>query len=779
MNTLPLKLFMLGFLISTSIITSAQVGSIDQNLDRLLLSHPTSQSIDLFSGMEPDAIAHNRGLEVFEYASYLKIDAQMLNDIQHSRAARINFNLPFSEGRTLALDLVRVDLFSQGEKFIYSSGRTHSKEQVVTYWGKVRGTSSSLVSFTVAKGQAHANISFHNQNYELSQLDESEHYVLFNTSEAEQNEEFICSTDESDLKPIVMQDQSTYRSGADSSHVVEIYFEIDHELYNKFEEKTPSFVLGVISQVFLMYFIDDMDLQITEIKIWDTPDPYSGPTSYNMLEQFRTAIGANFTGHLAHLMGLTGGGGIAKLDALCTKSTAQGYSRVIPYFKKIPLYSWSVFVVTHELGHNMGSPHTHACAWNGDNTQIDDCKHVAYNSPSSDCYDQDNPILPVEGGTIMSYCHLTPLIGINFETGFGSQPGDLMRDRINNSGCVNSIQKDSLDVAIAGFKHEGPYVGVDSVSIQMELINFGQDTVESVEITLTMNDTFYSKKTYACQIPFGKYKFLTLDSIWVIGMGKHDLKAEVTKVNNANDQRSFNNTFTHEFERITGLKYELTLILDRKPEETNWIVQSIQGDTMVLGINHYGHDHYHDTMTAYFWLPEGVYYLRVFDYGDDGMCCSHGIGGYYFKRTDTDLIFKKGGEFESIDTLLFYTEIRDCDLEVNNIQSSGPNSMDSVLKCATDGDIITLDSTLTGMVIPITNTIHVDRIVAVRPEITNQWTYIAQDTSMVHQGIPAIEYTRKLELNNLRSLEKLIFHQIDDGELFMDKVRLDLGFEIK
>ena len=33
-------------------------------------------------------------------------------------------------------------------------------------------------------------------------------------------------------------------------------------------------------------------------------------------------------------------------------------------------------IVAHELGHLLGSQHTHACVWNGDGTQIDDCGNV-------------------------------------------------------------------------------------------------------------------------------------------------------------------------------------------------------------------------------------------------------------------------------------------------------------------------------------------------------------------------------------------------------------------
>ena len=96
----------------------------------------------------------------------------------------------------------------------------------------------------------------------------------------------------------------------------------------------------------------------------------------------------------------------------------------------MPVYSTDVNFVAHEIGHNLGSPHTHDCAWNSNNTPIDDC---GYNH--SNGTDGCNGPTPA-AGTIMSYCHLINGIGIDFSLGFGQQPGNLIRSRVNNANCL-------------------------------------------------------------------------------------------------------------------------------------------------------------------------------------------------------------------------------------------------------------------------------------------------------------------------------------------------------
>jgi hypothetical protein len=141
-----------------------------------------------------------------------------------------------------------------------------------------------------------------------------------------------------------------------------------------------------------------------------------------------------------------------------------------------------VMVITHEMGHLMGSNHTHACVWNGNNTAIDGCAAV-----EGDCARPGNP---PTGGTIMSYCHLQG-VGINFNKGFGPQPTAVILNKIANAGsCLDEEEIDNPPVAVCKSTYVVQLDSNGEASITFEDIDGGSfDNEEIVEMSIDI-DTF-------------------------------------------------------------------------------------------------------------------------------------------------------------------------------------------------------------------------------------------------------------------------------------------------
>ena len=228
---------------------------------------------------------------------------------------------------------------------------------------------------------------------------------------------------------------------------VDMYFELAYGMYTgqgSSIQNVMRYFTILFNCVQTLYNSENILVQIRGVKIWDVPDPEDGlGTSRDVLYAFSQRMdNEGFNGDLAHYVTFNSlGGGIAWRDELCASSdyykTAVSGS-VVSNYSAFPNYSFSVEVITHETGHNIGSPHTHSCTWPGG--AIDDCYTVEGTcSPGP---------TPTTGGTIMSYCHLSG-VGINFANGFGPLPGDLMRSRVTDATatrCLCSCSDIELDI---------------------------------------------------------------------------------------------------------------------------------------------------------------------------------------------------------------------------------------------------------------------------------------------------------------------------------------------
>lgn len=367
-----------------------------------------------------------------EKSSILTLDQPTLTKLLTEAPLTLTFSIPTTYGETFSLELVKTDILAPG----FSLGTLGQNAQDnlpyqpgIHYRGIIRGKTNSLATLSVFPDGVMAMVADDNGTFQLGRMEDgSENYVFYRTADLKAQSPAHCFSDDISLS-------TGNEPGADDRgvgcKVVQIYFECDYKLYQDKGSNTTTvtnYVTALFNQIAALYANENVGVAISQIYVWTTPDPYVSYTSTStVLNAFRTTKGTNFTGNLAHFLTTRNlGGGIAYVDVICLKQYAFGVSAITTSFQNVPTYSWTVEVVTHELGHNLGSWHTQSCNW--PNGPLDNCV-----APEGSC--APGPA-PVNGGTIMSYCHLTGY-GINLNNGFGSVPGNLIRSKVLAATCLS------------------------------------------------------------------------------------------------------------------------------------------------------------------------------------------------------------------------------------------------------------------------------------------------------------------------------------------------------
>jgi hypothetical protein len=376
---------------------------------------------------------------VVRNAEFLTLDKGLMVHIRTTQPELLRVPLQHN-GKSINLLLYRKDIFSDRYTLRTSAGDSNFKHQpMVFYRGMIEGTAGSVAAVSIVGEEVRVMYSGGEGNCRIHQVDQDQ-YVLYRDHDITYRPAYTCDVAEEHV--LTDSNPGLQQRSVQSGNCVEIYFECDYKSYQdngSSVSNTEAWVATLFNEVATLYENEEIPVFISDIMVWTSTDPYSSlPTASAMLDEFVDQIDENgYDGRLAHLLSTRGlNSGIAYINVLCSVTLPCGVSTGLSTnITEFPLYSWNVEVVTHELGHNFGSRHTHNCVWNGNSTQIDDCGSLAGDVQS--CYDSDEPILP-DDGTIMSYCHIAG-VGIDFSLGFGPQPGNLIRNRYENATCNTGI----------------------------------------------------------------------------------------------------------------------------------------------------------------------------------------------------------------------------------------------------------------------------------------------------------------------------------------------------
>jgi len=435
----------------------------------------------------------------------LQLSESNLNNIFSSRDENIEFNIPDGGPQGMVLELTKAAV--TGKDFQMkdlSTGReTKVQDEGLYYRGIIKGDNTSLATISIFHNFVMGVISNKDGNYVLGSVKDANknytsNYIFYNDKDIKNQVKFTCGDEGREdmmVKNLSANNSSNYGTPKDnvSPDTINIFYVTDNAMYIQNGSDLTmlqNFVNGFFNSVAAIYQNENIPYKISGIGYYTTEDPYANDSdSYNILLKFGDNSRDNFMGDLTQLIstGHNGRlGGIAWINVLCQPATyeqqAGGYvgrfsfANIEPTYTPYPTYSWTVTVSTHEMGHNLGSYHTHACHWvtpSGGIGPLDTCIVTQENSsqggnggcintpPAFQCYQPDNPAI---SGFVMSYCHfcVNQGGGINLANGFGrpfgtlwAQSGDTIRGRFRNSSClhrnVNSSESPTLYTLLQNF----------------------------------------------------------------------------------------------------------------------------------------------------------------------------------------------------------------------------------------------------------------------------------------------------------------------------------------
>ena len=254
-----------------------------------------------------------------------------------------------------------------------------------------------------------------------------------------------------------------------------VAFDTDTEFLGLFGGDVDNATSYISTLCAAMSFIYTRDVKIVIvphwIRLWLGSDPWEAGNTSNQLTEFRNYWQANEAAvprDLAHFLSGRGlGGGVAWLPGVCG-SYAYGLSANLNGSFPYPVTNnsganWDLMVVSHEIGHNCGAPHTHSIG-------VDDCA-------GGDCSVTPN-------GTIMSYCHLCDGGLANMRMEFCPENIVNINSTFEMVSCNYEVTEANRVMADAATTYEGMSVAIDAAANDVGIDCGGSNVLSFDETSL-------------------------------------------------------------------------------------------------------------------------------------------------------------------------------------------------------------------------------------------------------------------------------------------------------
>ncbi|MDZ4724354.1 MAG: M12 family metallo-peptidase [candidate division Zixibacteria bacterium] len=386
----------------------------------------------------------------------LAASANLYHDAVTGNSSRL-LELPTGSNSVLTLELERTIITTPDARFFSNLNRIQSPlsaPEVQLFTGQIQSEPNSLVYFSVSSdgivngfvdrsGGLDYSMSSDMNQFEKSSFPPVIVKEMLSGFELPEGVS-VCGLSE-DLSVLPRRDFSSASSvTAAGVRLARVAIDADSAFVAIFPDQTAAaaYIVQLLGAVSAIYTRDiNLRLALDFVRLW----PNGGePFSAADIGGFRDYWVANedTSGlHLTHLFSGRRGlpyGGIAFLSGTCG-SFAYGIDGFLNGSFASPVVSpdngnWDIIVTAHEMGHNLGTGHTHDAQYD---PHIDDC---------------GNGI--ASRGTIMSYCHTYPGYIMNTDMHMHRRVEAIVDSQIMTAGChpfdcnENNID-DAQDIELA------------------------------------------------------------------------------------------------------------------------------------------------------------------------------------------------------------------------------------------------------------------------------------------------------------------------------------------
>ena len=404
----------------------------------------------------------------------LKLNAGFIPQIVAEGPAALQLTIPLGNNEKMTFELVKYELgnvkFTQNNMDVIENVKIP-----LTYRGIIAGEpTKNTVVLTINDEDVSLIASFNDKAIQITKANEKDRssYRLYNSKKVQFPAATIdCGTIGS-LAPepvgAIQLNGVMQRPAAPQDKCINVFVDCFDSLYlwqNSDRQRTINYVYELYNTVATCFANEQISIEIAGINVWTTPDPYSGLNRDTAKADLSAYYKDNFYGNICVGLDYSSGGprsGIASIGSV--KGLAPGvcpaysvnnspfaycdlnYTTIAPGANDFPVgpntTGAAVYLVVHEMGHLLGSRHTHWCGWkltsNPDTFgALDNCGPLeAKDAVTAVCSTVPPP--PATGGTIMSYCvgNATPNDFVSFNNGFGLLPGNAIRNFVDQTLCL-------------------------------------------------------------------------------------------------------------------------------------------------------------------------------------------------------------------------------------------------------------------------------------------------------------------------------------------------------